>query len=283
MDATTTQARAIIEAFHSNLVDTERQQRELETKENEQQFHEMYSPCNSSSTFHDLQCGHRIQTEYTASCGATCVHPMQNQPFACPTCLIDVVRAEVALDSLTLQSNDDSTMDGTGPTQEDRIQHFANKYVTAMLKKGYRVCVGVPKIEEPRMQFFDQFMRQDGFGGVEDVAAERKTTKPRKRPGTGVHKRIAKPDALHRKSYRRSGTWDYRDPTESRPVWKESARGVPGDHNDEEIKSSEEVGGDAMEVARSEQSADACVDLIPQKEATEAVLKAMEAFATLST
>ena len=31
------------------------------------------------------------------------------------------------------------------------------------------------------------------------------------------------------------------------------------------------------------QSADACVDLVPQSEAAEAVLKAMEAFARLST
>jgi hypothetical protein len=279
MDPDATQARGIIDAFHKNVAETERQQRELETKESDQHFHDMYSPCNPSSTFHDLQCGHRIQTEYSASCGVTCARPMQGQPFACPACLIDVVRAEVALESLTLDLSDDAAMDGTGSVEEDRIQHFANKYVAAMLKKGYRGCKAVLKIEEPRMQFFDQFMRQDGFGGVEDAPADGMITRPRKRPSG--QRKLARPDASYQKTPLE--TWDYRDPTGSRPVWARAAHEDRGDHNDDETERSQGVTGVAVGVACAGQSADTCVDLVPQREAAEAVLKAMEAFARLST
>ncbi|KAH6872335.1 hypothetical protein BKA58DRAFT_143642 [Alternaria rosae] len=281
MHDATAEARAIIDAFHNNVAETERQQRELETQESDQHFHDMYSPCNPSSTFHDLQCGHRIQTEYTASCGVTCARPKQGKPFACPACLIDVVRAEVALDSLTLGSSDDAAMDDTGLVQEDRIQYFADKYVAAMLKKGYRGCKAVQKIDEPRMQFFDQFMRQDGFGGVEDAPSDGVTARPRKRPGAGGgHRQPAKLDAVYRK---KPGTWDYRDPTRSQPVLGKAAREDPGDYNNEDTEGGKEMTNDAVEVAHSGQSADACVDLVPQSEAAEAVLKAMEAFARLST
>jgi hypothetical protein len=278
MDVATARARAIIDTFHKNVAETEKQQRPLQTGESEQEFYDMYSPCNPLSTFHDLQCGHRIQTEYTASCGMTCVRPMQGQPFACPTCLIDVVRAEVALDSLTLGSNNDTAMEGT-ESIEERIQHFANKYVAAMLKKGYRGCKSASKIDEPRMQFFDQFMRQDGFGGVEDGPSEEKITKPRKRPGTAVHKNLAKVNKPYRKQ---PGRWDYRDPTSSEAASKAVVRKLPGDDEAEDAEISQGT-VDSVIGGHAEQSAHAGVDLVPQKEATNAVLKAMEAFALLST
>lgn len=278
MDGATTRARAIIDAFHRNVAGTERQRYQLEIRESEQEFYDMYSPCNPSSTFHDIQCGHRIQTEYTASCGVTCVRPMQGQPFACPSCLIDVVRAEVALDSLTLGSSNDTAMEGTEPI-EDRIQRFANKYVAAMLGKGFRACKAASKIDEPRMQFFDQFMRQDGFGGVEDATADEKTTRPRKRPGTAVHKNLAKVNKPYRKQ---PGRWDYREPTSSDAASRAVVRRLPGD---DEAEDTEIIQGtvDDTKGEHAEQSADAGVDLVSQEEATEAVQKAMEAFALLST
>ena len=60
-------------------------------------------------------------------------------------------------------------------------------------------------------------------------------------------------------------------------------RKIPGDDEAEDTDISQGIVGDAIGVGRSEQSADAGVDLVPQKEATEAVRKAMEAFALLST
>ncbi|KAG9187239.1 hypothetical protein G6011_05110 [Alternaria panax] len=171
-------------------------------------------------------------------------------------------------------------MKGTEPI-EDRIQHFANKYVAAMLKKDYRRCKATTKIDEPRMQFFDQFMRQDGFGGVEDAASDEKKTKPRKRPGTAFNKNPAKVNKPYRKQL---GRWDYRDPTSSDIPFRTVARKVPGDDESEDTETSQRTVDDAMGAGRSEQSAAADnVDLVPQKETTEAVRKAMEAFASLST
>jgi hypothetical protein len=170
-------------------------------------------------------------------------------------------------------------MKGTEFMQEDRIQYFANKYVAAMLKKGYRGCKAASKIDEPRMQFFDQFMRQDGFGGVDEVPSDEKTTKPRRRPGASTHIKLARQDT----PYRRPGRWDYRDPTSNDTASSNVVHQIPGEDKKEDIKISQRVVDDAMGELHSEQSVNTGVDLVPQNEATEAVRKAMEAFALLST
>ncbi|RAR11367.1 xaa-pro dipeptidase [Stemphylium lycopersici] len=268
---TPTRARATIDAFHARLAAAEKQQFMNRAEQDQQEFQDMYSPCNSSSTFHDLQCGHRIQTEYTASCGVLCARPVQGQPFICPTCLIDVVRAEVALEGLSLKLNDGTAMEGVKTSAEEEVRRFADKYVAALLRKGYRACKAASKFDEPRLQFFDQFMRQDGFGGLADEGEKEEPLSPRKRPGMATARRPTKPNVHHDDGH--AEKWNFRDqaPHEARVGRKERA-----DTNQETAESAE----DGMD-GNPGQSLEAWVSLPPENEATEAVRKAMEAFTLL--
>lgn len=268
MKATTASARATIDAFHARLAAAEKQQFVNRAEQDQQEFQDMYSPCNSSSTFHDLQCGHRIQTEYTASCGVLCTRPVQGQPFICPTCLIDVVRAEVALEGLSLKLNDDTAMEGVKTSPEEEVRRFADKYVAALLRKGYRACKAASKFDEPRLQFFDQFMRQDGFGGLADEGEKEEPLSPRKRPGMATARRPTKPDVHHGDGH--AEKWNFRDPgaEESHVGKRERA----------ETNQEATVGAEDGMDENPGQPLDAWVSLPPENEATEAVRKAMEAF-----
>lgn len=264
MQATTASARATIEAFHARLAAAEKQQHQAWEQQDQQQFQDMYSPCNSSSTFHDLQCGHRIQTEYTASCGGLCARPVQGYPFVCPTCLIDVVRAEVALEGLTLKLNHNEAVEGSGSSQESEVRRVAEQYIAAMLRRGYRACKAVAKFDEPRLQFFDEFMRQDGFGGVEEECNKEEPVTPRKRPGTATARK-----AKQNGSDQTPRTLDFRD----------SATGGAPAERKKMADMNQAVGG-AMG-GNPSQSVETWVNLPPESAATEAVRKAMEAFSLL--
>lgn len=260
--ATTASARATIEAFHARLAAAEKQQFQSWAQRDQQQFQDMYSPCNSSSTFHDLQCGHRIQTEYTASCGGLCARPVQGYPFVCPTCLIDVVRAEVALEGLTLKLDHDDAMQGAEFSQEVEVRRVADQYITALLRRGYRACKAVSKFDEPRLQFFDQFLRQDGFGGVRDEGDKEEPVTPRKRPGMATRKSTHKRHG----SDQTPRTLDFRGPSVGSPTEKKKR-----------AEASREGINGTMD-GNPSQSAETWVRLPPESAATEAVRKAMEAF-----
>lgn len=260
--ATTASARATIQAFHARLAAAEKQQFQDWEQQDQQQFQDTYSPCNSSSTFHDLQCGHRIQTEYTASCGGLCARPVQGYPFACPTCLIDVVRAEVALGGLSLKLDHDEAMQEGESIQESEVRKVADQYIAAMLRRGYRACKAVSKFDEPRLQFFDQFMRQDGFGGVRDEGDREEPVTPRKRPGMATRKSTP----------RRSGS----DQTPRTLNFRGSIAEGPAEEKKRMEKNQETING-AMD-GNPGPSAETWVHLPPESAATEAVRKAMEAF-----
>jgi hypothetical protein len=262
MQATTASARATIEAFHARLAAAEKQQFQSLAQRDQQQFQDMYSPCNSSSTFHDLQCGHRIQTEYTASCGGLCARPVQGYPFVCPTCLIDVVRAEVALEGLTLKLNRNDAMEGA-ESQESEVRRIADQYIAALLRRGYRACKAVSKFDEPRLQFFDEFMRQDGFGGVGDEVDKEEPVSPRKRPGM----------ATTRKSTSQNGPAQTPRTLDSR----DSGAGHAPAERKKMAETTRKVPGGAMD-GNPNRSAETWVSLPPESAATEAVRKAMEAF-----
>ncbi|EOA85484.1 hypothetical protein ACJQWK_06902 [Exserohilum turcicum] len=265
--ATTASARATIEAFHARLAAAEKQQFVACAQRDQQQFQDMYSPCNASSTFHDLQCGHRIQTEYTASCGVLCARAVQGYPFVCPTCLTDVVRAEVALQGLTLRLNHDAAMDGSEPSQDGEVRRVAERYIAALLRKGYRACKAVSKFDEPRLQFFDGFMREDGFGGVRDEGhAEEEPVTPRKRPGMATAAR--KPARPHASAHN-GASWSYREPATELPCVQK-----------EKVRTSQETIANPVD-GHPSQPPDTWVRLPAESAATEAVRKAMEAFTLL--
>ncbi|KAH7389767.1 hypothetical protein BKA66DRAFT_440049 [Pyrenochaeta sp. MPI-SDFR-AT-0127] len=280
MQTTAASAQATIQIFHARVAAAEKQGYITQAAINEQQFQDTYSPCNALSLLHDLQCGHRIQTEYLASCGVLCVRPTGGPPFVCPTCLIDVVRAEVALEDLTLQLNDDISMKDNSPTQEEKARRFADKYVQAMVKKGYRTCKVVSKLDEPRLQFFDQFMREDGFGGVEDKPEEEESPRLHKRPSMSAHKNFTKQDIGSGRAHQSSGKWDFRG-TDFLAERHEGADVTLSIDTTKQGSERAQRGGEAAMDSLPEHFADSHVDLPPEDDATEAVRKAIEMFALM--
>ncbi|KAF1947404.1 hypothetical protein EJ02DRAFT_461602 [Clathrospora elynae] len=139
-------------------------------------------------------------------------------PFICTTCLIDVARAEVARESLTLTTNEDTAIGGVVPTQKENVHRHAGTYFFMILKKGYRSSKFAPKIDNPRLAFVDQFMRQDGLGGLDDGKKD-EHAKPRKRPGMAAGKGKGKPkqDPVSVKAAHQPGTWEVRGPA-SQPI-----------------------------------------------------------------
>jgi hypothetical protein len=274
MQTTSTGARATIQAFHARVAAADKKWHEMQAVQKEEEFKHMYSACNSLSKYHDLQCGHRVQTEYTAGCGVLCQRSARGQPFLCPTCLIAVVRAEVALEVLSITKND-TEMVGAGQTQEAKIRHYADKYVADMLKKNYRNCKAVPKLEDPCLQFFDQFMHEEGLGGLQDERVKEEVVRPRKRRGTAQAWKLPR-----YAPYPKPGTWKLREPSAKAVVADTVDRVLPGaDVGDKSEKIREEAG-----VAKNGilgPSAGSYVTLPLEDEATEAVRKAMEAFALL--
>jgi hypothetical protein len=206
----------------------------------------------------------------------------RGQPYLCPTCLIDVVRAEVALDGLTLKPSDDTAMAGTGQTQEDNVRYFADKYVAMMLKKGYRSYKAMLKLEEPLDQFFDQFMKAEGLGGLHDERVKEEVVRPRKTRGSTAGRKPAKASKPARQNtpYQRPGRWTFREPSAQAVATNKADRVLPGADVEDKHEAIREEVGDAMDgiVALS---AGSYVTLPSKDSATEAVRKAMEAFALL--
>lgn len=157
----------------------------------DQQFQDAYSPCSPHSCYHDLNCGHRVQVEHNFGCGSNCRRAVADQPYVCPECLIEDVRLDMQLDSLTLMHG--GRDDAQGPLgRDDKLRNIVDGNLQRLLKQGYRVCKVAPKLD-PALQFFNQFLEEEGFGGVGERAT---TPKPRqyKRPGknarTGLEKKV---------------------------------------------------------------------------------------------
>jgi hypothetical protein len=280
---TTASARATIDAFHARVTAADKKMHELQAVQNEQDFKDKYSACNPSSLYHDLQCGHRVQTEYTASCGVLCVRPVQGKPFICMTCLTGVVRAEVALDGLSLNPLRDIDMLGVGPTEEDKVRYFANKYVAAMIKKGHRASKKtVPKLEEPLLQFFDQFMQEEGLGGLQDERVKEKVVKPRKRRPSVSSKKPARATPYSRPGNKGVplSKWNFREPSSQVKISTPADRVLPGVDVEDVSEVTRGAAKGAME-GLTGPAAEVSVTLPSEDEATKAVGQAMEAFALI--
>ncbi|KAF2849168.1 hypothetical protein T440DRAFT_556110 [Plenodomus tracheiphilus IPT5] len=103
-----------------------------------------------------------------------------------PVCLIEFTRAEVALEELSIKKNADTNMNEPTTSQDDKSKEYAYRYVARQVRKSYRSCKAVKKFEEPRMQFFETFMQEDSFGGIENSVEPVSPKKLRKLPGVEI-------------------------------------------------------------------------------------------------
>ncbi|KAH9870063.1 hypothetical protein J1614_006985 [Plenodomus biglobosus] len=287
MSVTQKSARATIEAYYKRAVAANSQWLKDREADAKQDFENKYSACKKDSLYHDLQCGHRVQTEYSRECGISCAQPTQGRPLICTACIVDVVRAEVALEELSITQSSNTTMTGVFSTKEEKVKKFADLYVSRELREGYGRCKVVQKLEDARMQFFEAFMQEDGFGGVEDQQEASPPRAPdqnsaRKLPGNTVQKQIRALGAgkKDRVQHARIG---------KQQPWRPNASSGPrNEHKADPPARTPQRGADSM-CAKSEnkdesinvllkQFAEARVDLPPEDQATEAVRQAMEKF-----
>ncbi|PSN74594.1 hypothetical protein BS50DRAFT_581390 [Corynespora cassiicola Philippines] len=164
------------------------------------EFTETHSPC-SSGCYHDLECGHRIRTEYPEPCGSNCTYPVNYPVFICPPCLANEVRVEIALRNLVVENPADDggdmemidAMDASGMKGSKNISlpaevyHQLGQQLLSQRVRAYgRRCEEAPKLD-PRLQYFNEFpeAQEDGWFLGEDNRVP--DFKPRKRPGKGKH------------------------------------------------------------------------------------------------
>jgi hypothetical protein len=80
------------------------------------------------------------------------------------------------LAGMSLSNNDDAEMNNGSPTREEKIRKIADGEIRVLFKLGHKTCLMVNKFADPKMQFFDQFSREEGLGAIE--GDEAKTAKP---------------------------------------------------------------------------------------------------------
>ena len=175
---------------------------------NKQAFKAQYSACSGDSTYHDLRCGHRVQSaNLSERCGCTCRKPARGAPFVCPECVVNDVCLEMNLEGISLSNSDDAEMDDGGPTREQKIRAIADAEIKKRLTRGFRMCKVTSKFEDPKLQFFHQFYREEGFDGIdEDGHKPVAPNKLFKRPGLSMSRtnRMLKKDV--------SNVWRPREP-----------------------------------------------------------------------
>ncbi|KAH7389772.1 hypothetical protein BKA66DRAFT_440055 [Pyrenochaeta sp. MPI-SDFR-AT-0127] len=168
---------------------------------NDERFAALYTACNPISCIHDLKCEHRIETAYsTEHCGINCNRPRRGKPFICPDCLVADVRLEMSFEGLDLANDEDDIMmvDDTATSRGTRIQQIAHTELKKLQEQGRRMCKIVPKFSDPTLQFFHQFLLEEGFEGIaEDSHAVLSPSTRYKRPGMAhamsLTKNIGKP------------------------------------------------------------------------------------------
>ncbi|KAF2683614.1 hypothetical protein K458DRAFT_389530 [Lentithecium fluviatile CBS 122367] len=69
---------------------------------------QIWMPCNLLSDYHDLQCGHRIETTHDKLCGTNCAFPGRHTPFLCKQYIIEAVQT-----GLDLHAEDEQAQPGT--------------------------------------------------------------------------------------------------------------------------------------------------------------------------
>jgi hypothetical protein len=88
-------------------------------------------------------------------------------------------------------SNEDDIMDDEHQVRQQKIRAIAETEINKLVKQRHRMCTVTKKFDDPKLQFFDQFLKEDGFKGIDDVLEEpdaprqpdaRKLRKARKAP-----------------------------------------------------------------------------------------------------
>jgi hypothetical protein len=153
--------------------------------ENNQIFKDRYSACVPGSSYHDLVCGHHIQSKYSAaSCGTNykkdqsgenIQNDEENQgesqevqngrrgkPFICGDCLVEAVRLRMLIEGIAL-SNEDDLMDDERQVHEQKIRATVETETNKLVKQRHRMCTVTKKFDDPKLQFLDQFLKEDGF------------------------------------------------------------------------------------------------------------------------
>lgn len=157
------------------------------TAKYEERMKTAYSACNHNSAYHDLQCGHRIQTPHAAQeCCSNCLKSSYWAPFICPECVVEDVRAKMTLAGLH-DDGLDVKLSGNGPSREEQIRAIADGEIKHKLRLGHHICKVMSKFEDPKMQFFNEFLVEEGFEGInEEAPVADEPGKKLKRPGPGA-------------------------------------------------------------------------------------------------
>lgn len=154
---------------------------------NDNRFAANYTACSGYSLYHDLNCGHRVQAaNLSESCGMNCKEGGSAHPFVCPDCIVGDVRLEMTFESIDLSDNgNDVSMADGGVSREDKIRAIAQAIIMQKLAMCWRPCKVMPKFQDPKLQFFNQFLLEEGYEGISADVEEAPAAPPRvyKRPG----------------------------------------------------------------------------------------------------
>jgi hypothetical protein len=92
--------------------------------------------------------------------------------------------AQTASSPTSASNNDDIEMSDNGVSRTDKIRTISTSAIRKCLQQGYRICQVTKKFKDPKLQFFDHFLKDQGFPGIgeEDVPAL-KQGRQLKRPG----------------------------------------------------------------------------------------------------
>jgi hypothetical protein len=74
-------------------------------------------------------------------------------------------------------SNEDEVMDDDCQVREQKICAIADAENSKLVKHRHRMCTVTKKFDNPKLQVFDQFVKEDGFKSIDDV--EKDLTLPR--------------------------------------------------------------------------------------------------------
>jgi hypothetical protein len=140
-----------------------------------------HAPCNAQSLYHDIRCGHRVQTQYS-SCGTNCTKPAEHTPFICTVCVTTNVRVLMELEGLSLHS----FLFSVDADREAKINEIAQKQIEDLIMRNHRPTAVVSKLD-PVVQFFSE------IGGFQQEPEKDEPNRRYKRPGKAA--RLVPPTA----------------------------------------------------------------------------------------
>lgn len=79
---------------------------------------------------------------------------------------------QMTFENISLSTSADGGVDLVDEVlfREEKIRLIADKEIQKPLKRRFRMCNVTPKFEDPKLQFFDGFMKDVAFGGIETQA-----------------------------------------------------------------------------------------------------------------